>query len=267
VPGGFPVKKYLSILALLACCAAASRAQVTISPAPGTYSGTQSVSMSCNPSNSTTIWYTTNGYPANTAAAMYTGPIQVSATTTINAICATTAEVDGEPGYDAEVNPQNYYDPPNGSWKCNVNNPPIESNNGEFDCTTSGGVSGVIYQWNFTEGSGSSPASLLVETQSSDPSNSMLFVYTPKTECDSCSTIAQHLVVEPTEGTAAIPNNEMDMEQCTRQACNAREDTGISIPRLWLRRIRRTKRNGSPQTFPAAFRPRSIPTWFMRPSG
>jgi Chitobiase/beta-hexosaminidase C-terminal domain len=212
----FPVKTLLSILTLLASCgaAASATAQVTFSPAAGTYSSSQSVSISCNPSSTTTIWYTTDGYPANTAATQYTGPIPVTGTTTINAICATTAEVSGEPGYDAEVNAQN-----SSNWKCNApgasDKNPIYTQNGDFECESSGGVSGTLSSFNFTVNPGS-PAYMVASTQASQETNSLLFIYpnNPATTCDNCTTITEHLMVQPTVGPPTIIRDEMDMEQC-----------------------------------------------------
>ena len=77
---------------------AVGTAEVRFSPAAGTYTGSQTVSLSCSPSSGTSIWYTTNGYPASTASTLYTGPVTVSSNTTIRAICAYTG--------DTEVNVQ-----------------------------------------------------------------------------------------------------------------------------------------------------------------
>ncbi|MGA8108730.1 MAG: chitobiase/beta-hexosaminidase C-terminal domain-containing protein, partial [Acidobacteriaceae bacterium] len=195
------MKNALSLLMLLAFCGAAARgtAQVTFSPAAGTYSGSQSVSISCNPSSGTTIWYTTNGYPANTGATQYTGPISVSGTTTISAICAKTG------AYDAEVNPQGS----TANWKCNAPNAPVTSNG--WTCETSGGVSGSLSSFDFTVGS---PAYMVASTEASGPTNALLFIHTPPTQCDTCTTITEHLDIKPDQGTSVITRNEMDMEQC-----------------------------------------------------
>src|SRR4029077_4909698 len=54
------------------------------SPLPGSYSSTQSVSISAQAG--ATIYYTIDGTPPTLASAVYTAPIAVSATTTIRAI-------------------------------------------------------------------------------------------------------------------------------------------------------------------------------------
>ena len=58
-------------------------------PAPGTYSGPQSVTISDAASNAT-IYYTTNGATPNTSSTLYAGPITVSANQTLKAIAVAT---------------------------------------------------------------------------------------------------------------------------------------------------------------------------------
>jgi hypothetical protein len=57
----------------------------TFSPAPGTYSSTQSVTLS-DTTPGAAIYYTTNGTPPTTSSSKYTSAIAVSSTTTIQAI-------------------------------------------------------------------------------------------------------------------------------------------------------------------------------------
>ena len=61
----------------------------TFSPAPGTYTSTQQVTISDTTAGST-IYYTTNGTAPTTSSSVYSSPITVSATTTINAMAAAT---------------------------------------------------------------------------------------------------------------------------------------------------------------------------------
>ncbi len=56
----------------------------TFSPAPSTYAGTQSVTLSA--ASGATIYYTLDGSQPTLASAVYTAPLTVSATTTINAM-------------------------------------------------------------------------------------------------------------------------------------------------------------------------------------
>jgi hypothetical protein len=59
----------------------------TFSPAPGVYAGAQTVTLKDSLAGAS-IYYTTNGAPPSTSSALYTGPITVSATTTVEAIAA-----------------------------------------------------------------------------------------------------------------------------------------------------------------------------------
>lgn len=198
------MKHLLTILALLAFAGAATSgtAQVSFSLASGTYSGTQTVSISCNPSSNTTIWYTTNGYPASTAATKYTGPISVSSTTTVNAICATTT------ASDVETNGQTS----NTGWKCNVPpNTPSGTCPGPVNSSSNNGTSGSLSAYSFTTGS---PAYMTASTKATGPTNALLVIHTPSTTCDSCTSIAEHIGFEPTAGASVITRNELDMEQC-----------------------------------------------------
>lgn len=61
----------------------------TFSPVAGTYTGTQSVAISCS-TPSSTIFYTTNGTTPTTGSAVYSGPLTVSANETIKAIATAT---------------------------------------------------------------------------------------------------------------------------------------------------------------------------------
>jgi len=68
---------------------ATSAAAPTFSPAPGTYSSAQAVSLSSATSGAT-IYYTTDGSTPTTSSTRYAGPITVSATRTIRAIATAT---------------------------------------------------------------------------------------------------------------------------------------------------------------------------------
>ena len=60
-------------------------ARPSFSPAPGTYSGAQHVSIFSTTSGAT-IYYTTNGTTPTTASTKYTGPVTISTTATLKAI-------------------------------------------------------------------------------------------------------------------------------------------------------------------------------------
>jgi hypothetical protein len=63
----------------------------TFSPAAGTYSSAQSVSISDSTSNAT-IYYTTNGTAPTTSSTVYTGPIPVSTTEKLEALAIATGD-------------------------------------------------------------------------------------------------------------------------------------------------------------------------------
>ncbi|MGA8312537.1 MAG: chitobiase/beta-hexosaminidase C-terminal domain-containing protein [Terriglobales bacterium] len=70
----------------------AAAASPTFSPAQGTYSTTQNVSL-LDATPGATIYYTLNGTAPTTASAVYKSPIQVTATTTIKAMAAASGLV------------------------------------------------------------------------------------------------------------------------------------------------------------------------------
>jgi hypothetical protein len=63
----------------------------TFSPAAGTYTSAQSVTIS-DATSGATIYYTTNGTPPTTSSTKYTGPITVSSTETLEAIAAAAGD-------------------------------------------------------------------------------------------------------------------------------------------------------------------------------
>ncbi|HLY60755.1 MAG TPA: chitobiase/beta-hexosaminidase C-terminal domain-containing protein [Terriglobia bacterium] len=65
----------------------AAAATPTFSPAPGAYASTQTVTLA-DASSGVTIYYTTNGSTPTTSSTVYSAPITVSTTTTINAIAS-----------------------------------------------------------------------------------------------------------------------------------------------------------------------------------
>jgi len=70
-----------------------SVATPTFSPAAGTYTSAQSVTISDVTSNAT-IYYTTNGTAPTTSSTKYTGSITVSSTETLEAVAVATGNID-----------------------------------------------------------------------------------------------------------------------------------------------------------------------------
>jgi LysM repeat protein len=69
----------------------------TFSPVPGTFTTSQSVTIS-DATAGTTIYYTTNGTTPTTSSSVYSGPITVSATETLEAIAVETGYTNSAPG-------------------------------------------------------------------------------------------------------------------------------------------------------------------------
>ena len=63
----------------------------TFSPAAGTYTSAQSVTIS-DATSGATIYYTTDGTTPTTSSTQYTGPITVSSTETLKAIAVATGD-------------------------------------------------------------------------------------------------------------------------------------------------------------------------------
>jgi hypothetical protein len=95
--GNFQVSKAGSGLVKMKFTDPTSSLQVatpTFNPAAGTYTGTQTVTIASATTPGTTIKYTTDGtVPSPTHGTLYTGPITINATTTLNAIAYFTTGV------------------------------------------------------------------------------------------------------------------------------------------------------------------------------
>ena len=88
------VQKMLIVTAAGAGTAAATP---TFSPAAGTYPVAQSVTISCS-TPSPTIYYTTNGTTPDTSSTVYSGPVTVSASQTLQAIATASGYVQSAVG-------------------------------------------------------------------------------------------------------------------------------------------------------------------------
>lgn len=161
------------------------------SPTPGTYSTTQTVTGTCPGSQS--LAYTLDGSTPTIASTLYTGPLTVSATTTVKGLCFTP----GTNSQNAQASSAN--------WKCVTVNG--GTSNG-LTCQSGGGVGSIQPSaWAQTYGSTMTEG---VSTTSSTGTTQMLFVNTGAAS-DSSTYIAEHLVIQPNEGPTYLLNNEMDI--------------------------------------------------------
>lgn len=163
------------------------------SPAPGTYSSTQNVTITCG--SGLTPFYTVNGESPTIASTKYTAPVSVSANTTIQAICATAGSINQNVAATSA------------GWKCVT---PNAQTYGSLSCQAGGGVgsiqpSNVTMSWGSTANFGLSTTSSTSETQT-------LFVYTGP-GCDNCTELVEDKWIEPTQGSTFIANNEADIYQ------------------------------------------------------
>lgn len=80
----FPAAMYVDYVRVYKASGTAQVATPTFSPAPGTYSSAQNVTLSCATSGAT-IRYTTDGSQPTSSSTAYSSPINISATTSLNA--------------------------------------------------------------------------------------------------------------------------------------------------------------------------------------
>ena len=139
------------------------------------------------------ISYTTDGTTPTIASNLYTGPLTVTASEVVQALCYTPGSV------NIGVQTANTH------WKCVTVNG--GTSNG-LTCQSGGGV-GTIQPsaWSQTWGASMAESE---STTSSTGTTEMLFVYTGPSS-DSSTYMAQHLVIQPTEGSTYLLNNEIDM--------------------------------------------------------
>lgn len=166
-------------------------AAITFSPAAGSYTGTQAVTVGCPVGKS--CFYTTDGSTPNIASQEVTGPITISATSTLQVIAAQVGQVLQNTGTAST------------DWKC------VTVNGGTSNgvtCQTGGGV-GTIQPsaWTWTWGT---PMAESISTTSSTGETQMLNIYTGAS-CDNCTMLAEDKIVQPTQGSTYIANNEMDV--------------------------------------------------------
>jgi hypothetical protein len=168
-------------------------AQCTFSPAAGTYSGPQTVTVTC--AGGLTPFYTTDGSTPSIAGYQYTAPLTVSSSQTINVIAAQVGVLVRNAGAT------------NTSWKCNTVSG--GTSNG-ITCVVGGGIGSIQPSaWNWTFGS---PMVESVSTTSSTGETQMLFIHgTSSTACTTCTELVEDKIVQPNQGPTFVANHEMDV--------------------------------------------------------
>ena len=161
---------------------------ITFSPAAGTYTGTQNVTVGC-PSG-LNCFYTTDGSAPNIASTEYTSPVSVSSSQTLTVIAAQTGAI----AQDVQAT--------SAHWKCVTS---AAMTYGSITCQAGGGV-GVTdptaLTWTF-----GTPMNLSITGANSQA----LFVNTtPAPTCADCTWLAHDVIFKPTAGSTVIENNEAD---------------------------------------------------------
>src|SRR6201996_4739751 len=186
------MRRLLLLSLFFASCA---HGQITFSPAPGTFSG--SVSVTVNVPSGTNCFYTQDGSTPSIAGFQYTAPITVTSTQTIRVICAQTGVILRNAGAT------------NARWKCNTLNGGT-SNGITCNAVGSSGGIGTIQpsSWSWTFGS---PMVETMSTTSSTSETQMLFINTTSsTACPNCTQLVEDKIVQPNKDATFIANHEMD---------------------------------------------------------
>ena len=99
--GGLTASQKILTWSYFTTAGAATAATPTFSPAAGTYTSAQTVTISDTTAGAV-IYYTTNGTtPSSTSSSIYSGPITVSATETLNAIAVVSGDANSAVGSSA----------------------------------------------------------------------------------------------------------------------------------------------------------------------
>lgn len=166
--------------------------QATFSPAAGTYTGAQTVTVTC-PAG-LTCFYTTDGSTPSIAGFLYSAPITVASTQTIKVIAAQV----GVLSRNSEASGT--------GWKCVT---PTAHTYGAISCQAGGGV-GTINPSNIVWTFGT-PTVQTTSTTSTTGTTQILYVHsTSSTGCTNCNEIVQDKIVSVDKGSTFLLNNEMD---------------------------------------------------------
>jgi hypothetical protein len=183
-----------TLLISLFLIATQALAQATFSPAPGTYPGTVTVTINCPSGDS--CYYTTDGSTPNIASALYSSPLTLTSTSTLNVISVQTGVSIQNPGTSSA------------HWKCTTATahtygpPPL-------NCETGGGVGSVIpsaVSWTF----GTPMVETVSTTQSSGETQILFINGQSSAACPNCTMLAEDKVVQASQGPSFVANQEMD---------------------------------------------------------
>lgn len=196
-------------------------AQITFSPAGGTYAGAQTVTVNCPAT--LTCFYTLDGSKPSIAGFKYTTPFNVTGNTTIRVIAAKVG-----------VMSRNVEQQQTG-WKCVTNVAHNYAPTGP-SCEAGGGIGSLVpsdVKWSF-----GSPGTQTMSATNTTGSTQMLFVHgDSSTACTNCTELVQDKVFQVSKGRAFLENNELDSNvnmlatynqfhtaslQCNQQAASGR---------------------------------------------
>lgn len=179
---------------------------LTFTPAAGTYTGTQTVAITQSFGSGHSIFYTTDGTAATPASTLYSGPISVSANTTISALVESTGSVvqnfqaSAALGFKGrKLCAPEYLNNPAGNTAYKNGTPNANCGGGvgsDQPSTWSLTTDGTTMLYSIT-GTGGAPQILSPGGGSG---------------CDSCTHQTQHFKVEPVQNTH-MQNIEVDMWQ------------------------------------------------------
>jgi hypothetical protein len=153
----------------------------TFSPAPGTYTASQSVTIS--DTVGTTIYYTTNGTTPTMSSSVYAGPITVSNSKTVNAIAAETGFTTSAVGSAAYTISSSSGGTPAVSTSCYQGSSSSSLTIGPLNTTGASVIAIVVASFNdissVTDNMGNGSATGLTAASGGSPNNQLFYWQTP----------------------------------------------------------------------------------------
>lgn len=187
----------------------AGQCMLSFTPAAGTYTSSQSVTISTSgcPAG-TQVFYRTDGLPATNIDTQYTSPITVAASKTLTARAVLNPTIRDQPQTIATQK------------KCIVVGSPITFPSGYTCSNGSGGVAGTVSDFNFA--AGASNQTYVSTTDSTDFDASVLLIDTPTVTDDSIVAMSHRTVFQDSSNCGQTGANlykcvdvsELDAESC-----------------------------------------------------